>query len=117
MSQQPIPSQLSLLSSPSSLHSFVKMSMLARARTGAIQSRYVQSGSSFRSRARLIASRLDASSIRNASSFNKQASRGLKVVAILYKGGKAAQEEPRLLGTVENEVSFTLSRLKTSYSR
>ena len=41
----------------------------------------------------------------------------MKVVAILYKGGKAAQEEPRLLGTVENEVSFTLSRLKTFYSR
>ena len=43
-------------------------------------------------------------SIRNAASFNKQASRNLKILAILYKGGKAAKEEPRLLGTVENEV-------------
>jgi formate dehydrogenase len=28
----------------------------------------------------------------------------MKVLAILYDGGKAAQEEPRLLGTVENKV-------------
>ena len=28
----------------------------------------------------------------------------MKVVAILYKGGEAAKQEPRLLGTVENEV-------------
>ena len=27
-----------------------------------------------------------------------------QVLAILYDGGKAAQEEPRLLGTVENKV-------------
>jgi hypothetical protein len=27
-----------------------------------------------------------------------------KVLAILYDGGKAAQEEPRLLGAVENKV-------------
>ena len=43
-------------------------------------------------------------SLRNAASYNKQASRGLKVIAVLYKGGNAAKEEPRLLGTVENEV-------------
>jgi hypothetical protein len=29
----------------------------------------------------------------------------IQVLAILYKGGNAAKEEPRLLGTVENEVS------------
>lgn len=28
----------------------------------------------------------------------------MKVLAILYKGGDAAKQEPRLLGTVENEV-------------
>jgi formate dehydrogenase len=34
----------------------------------------------------------------------------LQVLAILYKGHKAAQEEPRLLGTVENQVSTLGSR-------
>lgn len=29
----------------------------------------------------------------------------LQVLAILYKGGNAAKSEPRLLGTIENEVS------------
>lgn len=28
----------------------------------------------------------------------------MKVLAILYDGGKAAEEEPRLLGTTENKV-------------
>lgn len=28
----------------------------------------------------------------------------MKVLAILYKGYEAAKQEPRLLGTVENEV-------------
>lgn len=27
-------------------------------------------------------------------------------MAILYKGGKAAEEEPRLLGTVENKLGI-----------
>jgi formate dehydrogenase len=30
----------------------------------------------------------------------------VKVLAILYDGGKAAQEEPKLLGTVENKVGL-----------
>ncbi|KAF8904445.1 hypothetical protein CPB84DRAFT_1814438 [Gymnopilus junonius] len=30
----------------------------------------------------------------------------MKVLAILYEGGKAAQEEPRLLGTVENSLGI-----------
>ena len=30
----------------------------------------------------------------------------MKVVAILYKGGEAAKQEPRLLGTVENELGI-----------
>ncbi|KAL4248178.1 Formate dehydrogenase [Abortiporus biennis] len=34
------------------------------------------------------------------------ASRGLKVLAVLYKGGEAAKQEPRLLGTVENELGL-----------
>ena len=44
--------------------------------------------------------------LRNASTnaFRQQQSRGLKIVAILYKGGDAAKQEPRLLGTVENEA-------------
>ncbi|GJE88803.1 FDH domain-containing protein [Phanerochaete sordida] len=59
--------------------------MFARARTGAVQA-----------------------SIRTAqaAAFNKQASRDMKVLAILYKGGEAAKQEPRLLGTVENELGL-----------
>ncbi|RSH80810.1 formate dehydrogenase (NAD+) [Saitozyma podzolica] len=30
-----------------------------------------------------------------------------KIMAILYKGGKAAEEEPRLLGTVENKLGLS----------
>ncbi|GJE87220.1 FDH domain-containing protein [Phanerochaete sordida] len=30
----------------------------------------------------------------------------MKVIAILYKGGEAAKQEPRLLGTVENELGL-----------
>ncbi|KZT11921.1 uncharacterized protein LAESUDRAFT_754464 [Laetiporus sulphureus 93-53] len=33
-------------------------------------------------------------------------SRGMKVLAILYRGGDAAKQEPRLLGTVENELGL-----------
>ncbi|TCD62924.1 formate dehydrogenase (NAD+) [Steccherinum ochraceum] len=33
-------------------------------------------------------------------------SRNMKVLAILYSGGKAAQEEPRLLGTTENQLGI-----------
>ncbi|CCM00499.1 uncharacterized protein FIBRA_02533 [Fibroporia radiculosa] len=32
--------------------------------------------------------------------------RGMKVLAILYRGGEAAKQEPRLLGTVENELGL-----------
>jgi len=28
----------------------------------------------------------------------------MKILAVLYEGGKSAQEEPRLLGTIENKV-------------
>jgi formate dehydrogenase len=30
----------------------------------------------------------------------------MQVLAILYDGGKAAEEEPRLLGTVENKLGI-----------
>lgn len=46
----------------------------------------------------------------------------MKIVAILYKGGEAAKQEPRLLGTVENEVGalpdafFALSHTVSAYS-
>lgn len=36
----------------------------------------------------------------------------MKVLAILYDGGKAAQEEPRLLGTTENKVRATKCTIK-----
>ena len=32
----------------------------------------------------------------------------MKVLAILYSGGEAAKQEPRLLGTTENQVSITV---------
>ncbi|EJF60055.1 NAD-dependent formate dehydrogenase [Dichomitus squalens LYAD-421 SS1] len=32
--------------------------------------------------------------------------RGLKVLAVLYKGGEAAKQEPRLLGTIENQLGI-----------
>ncbi|TBU24801.1 NAD-dependent formate dehydrogenase [Dichomitus squalens] len=32
--------------------------------------------------------------------------RGMKVLAVLYKGGEAAKQEPRLLGTVENQLGI-----------
>ncbi|KAH6914363.1 formate dehydrogenase [Coprinopsis sp. MPI-PUGE-AT-0042] len=35
----------------------------------------------------------------------------MKVLAVLYDGGKAAEEEPRLLGTVENKVRPWLSSM------
>ncbi|KAI0812560.1 hypothetical protein BC629DRAFT_1280122 [Irpex lacteus] len=42
----------------------------------------------------------------SSSAFRQQQSRGLKIIAILYKGGDAAKQEPRLLGTVENELGL-----------
>ena len=32
----------------------------------------------------------------------------MKILAVLYRGGKAAAAEPRLLGTVENQVGRRL---------
>lgn len=32
----------------------------------------------------------------------------MKVLAVLYRGGKAAAAEPRLLGTIENQVGRRL---------
>ncbi|PIL30593.1 hypothetical protein GSI_07294 [Ganoderma sinense ZZ0214-1] len=32
--------------------------------------------------------------------------RGMKILAVLYKGGEAAQQEPRLLGTIENQLGI-----------
>jgi len=51
--------------------------------------------------ARKVLTRNVSSSL--SSSFS---SRGMKVLAILYKGGEAAKQEPRLLGTVENELGL-----------
>ncbi|KAJ3477905.1 hypothetical protein NLI96_g10147 [Meripilus lineatus] len=45
-------------------------------------------------------------STRAAPSLPSVSSRGMKVLAILYKGGEAAKQEPRLLGTVENELGL-----------
>lgn len=38
--------------------------------------------------------------------FSSTPANNAKIMAILYKGGKAAQEEPRLLGTVENKLGM-----------
>jgi len=38
--------------------------------------------------------------------FSSSAARSSKVLAILYKGGDAAKQEPRLLGTVENQLGI-----------
>lgn len=35
-----------------------------------------------------------------------------QVLAILYDGGEAAQQEPRLLGTTENKVGFPICKGK-----
>ena len=40
----------------------------------------------------------------------------MKVVAILYKGLEAAKQEPRLLGTVENEVHIADSMVAFLYA-
>lgn len=34
----------------------------------------------------------------------------MKVVAVLYKGGEHAKEQPKLLGTVENQLGKPFSR-------
>ena len=31
----------------------------------------------------------------------------MQILAVLYKGGEAAKQEPRLLGTVENKLGIT----------
>ncbi|TBU29153.1 NAD-dependent formate dehydrogenase [Dichomitus squalens] len=41
-----------------------------------------------------------------ASSAPRTYNRGLKVLAVLYKGGEAAKQEPRLLGTIENQLGI-----------
>ncbi|PIL36458.1 hypothetical protein GSI_00147 [Ganoderma sinense ZZ0214-1] len=41
-----------------------------------------------------------------ASSVSRTSSRGLKVLAVLYQGGEAAKQEPRLLGTIENQLGL-----------
>ncbi|KAI0822169.1 NAD-dependent formate dehydrogenase [Trametes gibbosa] len=41
-----------------------------------------------------------------APTVNHNSSAGLKVLAVLYKGGEAAKQEPRLLGTVENQLGI-----------
>ncbi|KAI0663549.1 NAD-dependent formate dehydrogenase [Cubamyces menziesii] len=46
------------------------------------------------------------SSIRLAPSLSQTYSAGMKILAVLYKGGEAAQQEPRLLGTIENQLGI-----------
>ncbi|KAI0642499.1 NAD-dependent formate dehydrogenase [Trametes meyenii] len=41
-----------------------------------------------------------------APTVNRTGSAGLKILAVLYKGGEAAKQEPRLLGTVENQLGI-----------
>ncbi|KAJ8469458.1 hypothetical protein ONZ51_g8985 [Trametes cubensis] len=46
------------------------------------------------------------SSTRLAPSLSQTYSAGMKILAVLYKGGEAAQQEPRLLGTIENQLGI-----------
>ncbi|TFK50947.1 NAD-dependent formate dehydrogenase [Heliocybe sulcata] len=41
------------------------------------------------------------------SPFSTTAKRDMKILAILYDGGKAAEQEPRLLGTTENKLGLS----------
>ncbi|RDX55077.1 NAD-dependent formate dehydrogenase [Lentinus brumalis] len=45
-------------------------------------------------------------STRLAPSLSYQSIAGMKVLAVLYSGGEAAQQEPRLLGTTENQLGI-----------
>ncbi|KDQ50919.1 hypothetical protein JAAARDRAFT_41710 [Jaapia argillacea MUCL 33604] len=49
-----------------------------------------------------LAARKSATSLYSTTS-----SRGMKILAILYDGGKAAEQEPRLLGTTENKLGLS----------
>ncbi|KAI0645655.1 NAD-dependent formate dehydrogenase [Trametes meyenii] len=46
------------------------------------------------------------SSARIAPSLSPNYTAGMKVLAVLYKGGDAATQEPRLLGTIENQLGL-----------
>ncbi|KAI0745807.1 NAD-dependent formate dehydrogenase [Earliella scabrosa] len=46
------------------------------------------------------------SSTRLAPSLDRQSTAGMKILAVLYKGGDAATQEPRLLGTIENQLGI-----------
>ncbi|KAI0716311.1 NAD-dependent formate dehydrogenase [Earliella scabrosa] len=41
-----------------------------------------------------------------APTTNRASNAGMKILAVLYKGGEAAKQEPRLLGTVENQLGI-----------
>ncbi|KAI0739216.1 NAD-dependent formate dehydrogenase [Daedaleopsis nitida] len=41
-----------------------------------------------------------------APTVNPTSKAGMKILAVLYKGGEAAKQEPRLLGTVENQLGI-----------
>ncbi|RPD54668.1 NAD-dependent formate dehydrogenase [Lentinus tigrinus ALCF2SS1-7] len=41
-----------------------------------------------------------------APTVNHASNAGMKILAVLYKGGEAAKQEPRLLGTVENQLGI-----------
>ncbi|KAI0790755.1 NAD-dependent formate dehydrogenase [Abortiporus biennis] len=55
---------------------------------------------------RLPTRRLFSPTTTTLNRFSSQQSRNMKILAILYQGGNAAKEEPRLLGTVENELGL-----------
>ncbi|KAI0630315.1 NAD-dependent formate dehydrogenase [Trametes polyzona] len=46
------------------------------------------------------------SSTRIAPSLSQNYSASMKILAVLYKGGEAATQEPRLLGTIENQLGI-----------
>lgn len=45
-----------------------------------------------------------------ARQFSASSKANMKVVAVLYKGGEHAKEQPKLLGTVENQLGKPFSR-------
>ncbi|KAI8993061.1 NAD-dependent formate dehydrogenase [Trametes punicea] len=46
------------------------------------------------------------SSTRLAPSLSQTYAAGMKILAVLYRGGDAAKQEPRLLGTIENQLGL-----------
>ncbi|WVW82188.1 hypothetical protein I302_104194 [Kwoniella bestiolae CBS 10118] len=58
-------------------------------------------------RSRLVSSPHLLHTIKPSRNFSTSSPNMVKVLAVLYKGGQAAKEEPRLLGTIENSLGIS----------